>query len=84
MNFFIDDFYFERETTETFINYRNSMLKMILEKLKKYDNRLLSINSKLKECDEMDQYRLYGELITANLYRLTNNPFSKYRIGELL
>ena len=73
LNFFIDDFYFERETTETFVNYRNSILKMILEKLKKYNNRLLSINSKLKECDEMDQYRLYGELITANLYRLTNN-----------
>ena len=28
-----DDFYFERETTETFVNYRNSILKMILEKL---------------------------------------------------
>lgn len=73
LNFYIDDFYFERETTETFVNYRNSILKMILEKLKKYNNRLLSINSKLKECDEMDKYRLYGELITANLYRITNN-----------
>lgn len=80
LNFFIDDFYFERETIETFINYRNSMLKMILEKLKKYDNRLLSINSKLKECDEMDQYRLYGELITANLYRLTNNHLANVEL----
>lgn len=72
LNFFIDDFYFERETTETFKNYRNSILKLILDVLKKYNNRLLSINSKLKECDEMDKYKLYGELITANLYRLTN------------
>lgn len=73
LNFYIDDFYFERETTETFVNYRNSILKMILEKLKKYNNRLLSINSKLKECNDMDKYRLYGELITANLYRIINN-----------
>lgn len=73
LNLFIDDFYFERETSETFINYRNSILKMILEVLKKYNSRLLNINSKLKECDEMDKYRLYGELITANLYRLSNN-----------
>ena len=72
LNNFIDDFYFERETTETFTNYRNTLLKMILEVLKKYKNRLLSINSKLKECDEMDKYKLYGELITANLYRLSN------------
>ena len=73
LNDFIDDFYFERETVETFTNYRNSILRMILEVLKKYENRLLSINSKLKECDEMDKYKLYGELITANLYRLTNS-----------
>ena len=73
LNFFIDDFYFSRETSERFINYRNTVLKMILDILKKYNNRLISINSKLKECDEMDKYKLYGELITANLYRLSNN-----------
>jgi len=72
LNSFIDDFYFERETVETFTNYRNTILRMILEVLKKYNNRLISINSKLKECDEMDKYKLYGELITANLYRLSN------------
>lgn len=80
LNFFIDDFYFERETTETFVNYRNSILKMILEILKKYNNRLLSINSKLKECDEMDKYKLYGELITANLYRLKNTHSSSIEL----
>lgn len=73
LNFFIDDFYFERKTEEKFINYRNTILKMILDILKKYNNRLISINSKLKECDQMDKYKLYGELITANLYRLSNN-----------
>lgn len=72
LNFFIDDFYFERETTETFTNARNTMLRMILEVLKKYKNRLASIDAKLQECDGMDKYRLYGELITANLYQLTN------------
>ena len=53
---------------------------MILDLLKKYNNRLLSINSKLKECDEMDKYKLYGELITANLYRLTNNHSSSIEL----
>lgn len=72
LNSFIDDFYFEKETVETFTNYRNTILRMILEVLKKYNTRLTNINSKLKECDEMDKYKLYGELITANLYRLSN------------
>jgi len=72
LNCFIDDFYFKRETFETFTNYRNTILRHILEVLKKYNNRLISINSKLKECEEMDKYKLYGELITANLYRIQN------------
>ena len=80
LNSFIDDFYFERETVETFTNYRNAILKMILDVLKKYNNRLLSINSKLKECDEMDTYKLYGELITANLYRLSNTHSSSIEL----
>ncbi len=73
LNFFIDDFYYQRETTEGFKNYRNTVLRLILETLKKYNKRLENINLKLKECDDMDTYRLYGELITANLYRLSNN-----------
>ena len=80
LNSFIDDFYFERETTETFTNHRNNILKMILEVLKKYNSRLLSINTKLKECDEMDKYKLYGELITANLYRLSNTHSSSVEL----
>ena len=80
LNSFIDDFYFERETIEIYINYRNTILKMILDILKKYNNRLLSINSKLNECTEMDKYRLYGELITANLYRLSNNHSSSIEL----
>ena len=80
LNTFIDDFYFERETVETFTNYRNTILKMILEVLDKYNKRLLSINAKLKECDEMDKYKLYGELITANLYRLSNTHSSSIEL----
>lgn len=80
LNFFIDDFYFERETSETFINSRNSILKLILNALKKYQNRLISINSKLEECNEMDKYKLYGELITANLYRINNSHISHIQL----
>ena len=72
LNFFIDDFYFNKETDERFTNYRNTLLKVILDMLKKYNNRLKSINSKLKDCQDMDKYKLYGELITANLYRINN------------
>ena len=64
----IDDFYFEKETYELFKNYRNSILHLILATLKKYEKRLENIDNKLIECKDMDKFRLYGELITANLY----------------
>ena len=72
LNFFIDDYYFHKETSEEFKVYRNSISKLILDTLKKYNKRLYNINEKLKECDHMDTFKLYGELITANLYRIKN------------
>ena len=73
LNFFIDDFYFSKETLENFTNYRNSLLKLILNVLGKYNKRLIHINEKLKDCDNMNMFRIYGELITANLYKFDNN-----------
>ncbi len=70
-NFFIDDFYYEKEQNSNFISYRNNLLKLISHILKKYDYRLKNINAKLKECSNKDIYKLYGELITANLYKIS-------------
>lgn len=75
-NFFIDDFYHEKEEKEKFISLRNDILKIVLSELKKYTKRLENINSKLEDCKSMEKYKLYGELITANLYKLTNNSSS--------
>ena len=80
LNFFVDDFYYNKETSETFKNYRNSLLKLILDTLKKYKKRLYNIDEKLKECEDMDTYRIYGELITANLYRIPNRNLPKIEL----
>lgn len=76
VNFFIDDFYFEKEENEIFKTAKNNLSKIILTSLKKCSKKLENINSKLKECDNMDTYRLYGELLTSNLYKLTENSSS--------
>lgn len=77
LNFFIDDFYYEKQSSEEFKSYRDSILKMILEILKKYNKRLININEKLQECEDMDKYKLYGELITANLYKIKEERISE-------
>lgn len=80
LNFFLDDYYSSKETNETLKNYKNSLLKIILETLKKYKKRLDNINDKLTECDDMDKYKIYGELITANLYRIPNKNVDKIEL----
>ncbi len=80
LNFFVDDYYFEKENSETFKNHRNNISKLILATLKKYNKRLFNINEKLNECDKMDTYKLYGELITANLYQIPNRKISQIEL----
>ncbi len=80
LNFFIDDFYYDKETNEEFINYRNSILKLILNELKKYKKRLFNINNKLQNCENMDIYKVYGELLTANLYRIKDENISSIEL----
>lgn len=72
INFTLDDFYYQKEISELFKNYKNSILSLILATLKKYEKRLQNIDNKLLECNSRDKYRLYGELITSNLYRIPN------------
>ena len=71
LNFALDDLYYSKESYELFINYRNGVLNLILGTLKKYEKRLFNIDNKLTECEQRDKYKLYGELLTANLYKFS-------------
>ncbi|MCI8383282.1 MAG: fibronectin/fibrinogen-binding protein [Clostridia bacterium] len=80
LNFFLDDFYDEKENLQEFKSTRDSILKIILDLLKKYKTRLLHINEKLASCENMEQYQLYGELIIANLYQIKNENTNEIRL----
>ena len=69
LNYFIDDFYTSKEHELEFYSYRNSILKLVEGTLKKITRKLHNINSKLNDCSNKETYKLYGELITANLYK---------------
>lgn len=72
INYFLDDFYYYKENNTLFTNSRNSLLKIVSSSLKKVYKKLENINLKLKECEEMDKFKLYGELLTANLYKVNS------------
>ena len=80
VNFFIDDYYSQKEVSELFITYRNNLSHLLLNHMKKLNHRLSNINTKLNECQNADLYKLYGELITNNLYRIKDNHTDKIAI----
>lgn len=80
LNFKIDDFYYEKESTEELKINKTNVLRLILSTLKKYKKRLQNIDQKLNDCTNMDNYRLFGELITSNLYRIPNINVSKITV----
>ena len=71
-NFFLDDYYWKKEQRDLIKNRKNYLLSLVLNRLKKLENKLNIIDEKLKDCENMELYKLYRELITTNLYRIDN------------
>lgn len=70
---FLDKFYCDKEIENIFLAAKAELSKSILSALKKASKKLDNINQKLRSCNDMDKYKLYGELITANLYKYHEN-----------
>lgn len=72
INLLIDDYYFQKEQFSNFTQMQSNLLNIVSNHLKKAQKKLENINIKLEECENMDQYRIYGELLTANLYQINS------------
>ena len=72
INFELDDFYNNKIEKELFTNYRNGLLKILENTLDKLTKKLYNINEKVELCKKKDNYKIYGELLLANIYRLKN------------
>ena len=72
INFELDDFYYNKIEKELFTNYRNGLLKILENTLDKLTKKLYNINEKVELCKKKDDYKIYGELLIANIYRLKN------------
>ena len=73
INKFLDEFYYKKEQKDLITQSKNNLLRVVSNSLKKVYKKLENINQKLKECENMEKYRLYGELLTANLYKINGN-----------
>ena len=65
-----DEFYTSRETKKGFDDKKRKLENTVRALKKKQMKKLQETLERLKDADKADDYRIKGELLTANLYRL--------------
>ncbi|HZJ76188.1 MAG TPA: NFACT family protein, partial [Oscillospiraceae bacterium] len=69
----VEDFYFKRDAKERIKQRTNDLRKNINAKLSRAYNKLSNLNEDLKKGYNAEKYKLYGNLITANIYQMERN-----------
>ena len=65
-----DEFYTARETKKGFEDKKRKLENTVRALKKKQTKKLQETLERLKDAEKADEYRIKGELLTANLYRL--------------
>ena len=67
---FLDNYYLEKEKNASLKTARFNLSKDVTNFVNKYTKNLKRAEEILAEKENMEKYRLYGELISANIYRI--------------
>lgn len=70
VNSMLDNYYHEKLKHKTMTREKDSMLKVLNSLLEKNRKKLSTRLHELHDAQDKSHYRLYGQLLTANLYRL--------------
>lgn len=65
----LDNYYSNIQECVNLSSEKNKLIEIVNNKLKKSKNSISKIESLLKKRDNTKKYKLYGELLTANLYQ---------------
>ena len=69
INEILDDYFSKKQEEISVRDKKNKLSSIVSQKLKKVNGSIGKINSLLKKRDNTEKYKLYGELLTANLYK---------------
>ena len=68
---FLDVFYSNKETMQTLKTAKFNLQKDVITFKSKYEKNLKRVNEILNDAEEMEKYKLFGELISGNIYRMS-------------
>ena len=75
VNEMIDDYFAYYQETEKFKSLKNHFLTLCNQRLKRTNNSIDKMKNQIAKEADCDKYRLYGDLIMANLY--SNKDYSE-------
>ncbi|MCI1274072.1 MAG: NFACT RNA binding domain-containing protein, partial [Clostridiaceae bacterium] len=70
VNSMIDDYYSFQIEQHNLVILKSDLLSIVKPRLKKAENTLLKLHYRLDKAKGGNKYRIYGDLIMANLYKL--------------
>lgn len=85
-NALLDEFYIRKSNTDRIRQKSNALFKTILSLTERITRKTNFQRQELEQCSDKDQYRRYGDLVSANIYRMEKgmNLFvcEDYNTGE--
>ncbi len=66
----LDEFYAQRDLKARMKQRANDLFKLIMNRMERIHRKLDNQRSELQESSKMEQNKLYGDLLSANLYRI--------------
>lgn len=66
----IENFYFQKDRYDRLNAKSSDLQKIVNNNISRCDKKMRILRDTLTECDTKDSYKLFGELLTANIYSL--------------
>ncbi len=66
----LDEFYAKRDLHARMKQRANDLFRLVMNRLERVSRKLANQRAELAETDKMERNKLYGDLLSANLYRL--------------
>ncbi len=66
----LDEFYAKRDLHARMKQRANDLFRLVMTRLERVSRKLANQRAELAQTDKMEQNKLYGDLLSANLYRI--------------
>lgn len=66
----LEDFYFKKDKIDRLKAQSSDLQKIVSNNINRCLKKCKILNATIKECEGKEKYKLYGELLTANIYTL--------------